>query len=686
MLNRNIPVYEGNLPYLYACYSPEDEMLVLPILARMYNEGFRVWSASLCDKVSDFVAVRHVSTSSCVIMFMSHNMVERINSGAPEVLAACRSALLRTVVLLDDARPDNRMFPLTVPEYLEYQRSNDSSFWLYAYSADYLERCRGPWPEVKISMREPVYEDVQQEAIAAEYISLENIITHGTSEPVQPAQPAGARSYPNNRGYIAPKADGLTYQPLEKVEAAKTTHDRDFDDAMALLSSCAEKQIDIIINHTRPGQNTVAAKPSLSPLKPLADKRAEMENIRRELQNAELPAERPRRSFDPQVATKADMVVQPEEPVMETEAVSEQKEPIATIPQPDLTVSSIADSIRRIAEAADEPQEVAEQTAPETSAEQAAPETAAEEVTSVPQYEKQKISFEPTVEIIWDDRKTAAQAAEKTEEPSVDIEETAADAGKATVQVVVRKAQPVVRVTPVKKRIVTEPARSAAQPAGTRAQLSRRASQQTKVSDVDNTSALEEYIRQVAIAAVTNADASAEAEQPVSHRRFGRGARAAEVPAETVAVEAAQPAAPAVTAEPRVRPAAEPEAPAAETAAPEAGEEKVSRRKSRYPHNSEVLTGLIAALRRERMNAAEAVSEETAEVEPAAEELPLSAELPESAAAEEAVQSPLKVIKLSDAISERKVSDLQAAVNKFMCMDNAPETAPMIVRAYMRRR
>ena len=38
MLNRNIPVYEGNQPYIYACYSPEDEMLVLPVLTRMYNE------------------------------------------------------------------------------------------------------------------------------------------------------------------------------------------------------------------------------------------------------------------------------------------------------------------------------------------------------------------------------------------------------------------------------------------------------------------------------------------------------------------------------------------------------------------------------------------------------------------------------------------------------------------------
>jgi len=205
MLNRNIPLYEGALPYLYACFSPEDEMLVLPILGRMYNEGFRLWSASLNDKASDFVAVRHVSTSSCVVMFMSHNMLDRINAGIPEVLAACRSSLLRAVVLLDDARPDSRLFALTSPEQLEYQRSNDSSFWLYAYSADYLERCRGPWPEVKIEMREPTFEDVQEDVIAAEYISLEKIITRGGSKPEKVTAPAR----------VAPRA--ISAMPLGQV-------------------------------------------------------------------------------------------------------------------------------------------------------------------------------------------------------------------------------------------------------------------------------------------------------------------------------------------------------------------------------------------------------------------------------------------------------------------------------------
>jgi len=651
MLNRNIPVYEGNLPYLYACYSPEDEMLVLPVLARMYNEGFRVWSACLCDKVSDFVAVRHVSTSSCVMMFMSHNMIERINSGVPEVLAACRSSLLRTVVLLDDVRPDSRFFALTTPEYMEYQRSNDSSFWLYAYSADYLERCRGPWPQVKISMREPAYEDVQEEAIAAEYISLDNIINRGSEPEIQSAD---KQKYPNNRGYIQPAPDPLKYELLSKVEPARTVHDRDYDDALALLNQCAEKQINIIINHTRPGENTVAAVPTLSPLKPMPDQSSELDIIRREIEAEGMSAQRPERRLDPQVKTKADMIVEPEE--KKSEEQEKATLPETAVPQPELTVSSIAASIKAIAEAENQPEEIVADIPVESAA---------------PVFEKENVLSEPEVEIIWEENNTAAADNCAFEKDS--------DAGRSTVQVVVRRQPPVVRVTPVKKRVITEPVYSGAssQSGKTKTQAVRHtASAQSRALEREEAASFEQYIRDIALSAVSSAENVPE--QPVTHRRFGRTVRAAEQAAETVPVETA-------VAEEAVQETA------AAVAAPETVEEKTSPRKNRHRHDGEILTGLIAALRRERMAALEDAVETAAETVISVPVSVVSIE-PEQTAVQEPVasvhpeESALKVIKLSDAISERKINDLQAAVNKFMHLDNAPEAAPLTVRAYMRRR
>ena len=635
-------------------------MLVLPILARMYNEGFRFWSAGLTEKVSDFVAVRHVSTSSCVVMFMSHSMLERIHSGVPEVLAACRSSLLRTVVLLDDARPDNRLFALTAPEQVDYQRSNDSSFWLYTYSADFLERCRGPWPEKKVEMREPVFEDVQQEVIAEEYISLENIITRGGTAPEQIA----SHQHPNNRGYIKPAPDSLTYAPLAKVEAAKTTHDRDYDAAIALLDQCAEKQVDIIITHTRPGENTVASKPSLSPIKPMPNRQAEMKMIWEELEQS---ADRPERRIDPEVRTKADMVVQPEDkpeaaPAAEApQAAPVEENPVITLPDIDLSPRAIAAEIAQIAAAAEPSAELPEE-------EKAA--------------EADDCAAEPEV-IPQCDEETACQPSAADIDPqeeswcdTVAVNHTESS-GKSTVQVVVRRQQPAVRVTPVKKRVITEPVRTPAAEESRKPRLAR-SSIGSRMRGMDRYDSIdfEQYVRDIALSAVA-AEAAEQEEASVSRRRFGRSGSISSLATE-------QPIATAIPVT-SVRPAAAPEVPAAAPAAPtaapaepaavsETGDaEKASARKNRYPHNSRLLTGLLAALRQERA-VTEAPAEPVSEVREEEEAAPVIAQSIDD----------VKVIRLSDAISERKVSDLQAAVNKFMRLDTAaePVSAPLKVRTY----
>lgn len=658
MLNRNIPIYEGNLPYLYVCYSPEDETLVLPVLGRMYNEGFRLWSACLAGKVSDFISVRHVSTSACVMIFMSHNMRERINSGVPEVIAACRSSLLRTVVLLDDARPENSMFALTSPDSVEYQRSNDAPFWLYAYSADYLERCRGPWPETKVVMREPTYEEVSQESVASEYINLEKIINRGGSK-MSKAQPQ--ERFPNNRGYIAPKPDRLEYVPLEKVEAARTEHDRDYDAAMSLLSQCAEKQAEIIINHPRPGERTVPAMPSISPLKSLPDKQAEKEIIRQELN--ELPADRPERKVDPEVRKKADIVVVPEEKPEIQEAPVAETAPAET-KEFDLTVSGIAASIARLASVQEE-NSVSEQpaAADEVSAQAEQAVTDSEVLVEVPE----TVAAEPAATEI------AEQEQSVEENRSDDIVAANSSSGKSTVQVVVRRQQPAVRVTPVRKRVITETITAPETNQRRRPGLSRAPyGSRLRTPGAEETAAFEQYIRNIALEALASETDTAAAQTPVSHRRYGvRTANTAAAPA-VVSV----PAAPVVTAAPQEAPAAIRETAAEVAAAPTenaAEQEKTSARKNRYPHNSGALIGLLAALRRERAAAGAAPADESAE-KAAAAAYEKSAEKQENVSEE----GELKVIRLSDAISERRVSDLQAAVNKFMRIDNTGDPVPHI--------
>lgn len=668
MLNRNIPLYEGALPYLYACYSPEDEMLVLPVLARMYNEGFRIWSANLVDRVTDFIAVKHVAASSCVVMFMSHNMLERINSGVPEALAACRSSLLRTVVLLDDASPDNRLFALSAPERVEYYPGNDSVFWLFAYSADYLERCRGPWPEKRLEIREPTFDDVQQEIIAEEYISLEKIIVRGGARPEQiPPEQA----YPNNRGYVQSKPDGLSYEPLKKVEAARTVHDRDYDDAIALLDRCAEKQVDIIVNHTRPGENTTAARPSLSPIRPMQNAREELRIIRQELERTEHSAERPERKVDPEVRTKADMIVQPEDSAeLPAEAEEVKPElPVIVLPVEDLTPSAIAAGIEQIAAAAEksdtseaaaaEAEEVAESAEEETAPAEA--ESAAEE--QVPEEPYTVYGPEMVQEILSEDG-SDIMAREYTDAN-----------GKNMVQVVVRRQQPAVRVTPVKKRVITEPIN--AEEAGV-FRFSRQGHVgRARTPEAYDSAAFEQYVRDIVLSTVSSESDSAAEAAAVSHRRYGRTPR-------PVSVEAEEPVTAAVSV-PVITEAADTQpakvTAAEDTAVTEEQPTKANARKNRYPHNSGMLVGLLAALRHERT-----VSQADEPVDAVSEEPEPTEEFVPSVIAEQ--HNDMKIIRLSDAISERKVSDLQAAVNKFVRLDgqNEPASAPLTVRTYGIRR
>lgn len=621
-------------------------MLVLPILGRMYNEGFRLWSAALAENASDFVSVRHVTTSSCVVMFMSHNMMELINSGSPEALAVCRSSLLRSVVLLDDARPSSRMFALTAPEQLEYHPGNDSSFWLHAYSADYLERCRGPWPEVKIEVREPTFDDVNEDVIAAEYISLEKIINRGGVKPEQVNAPA---KYPNNPGYIQPVPDELTYEPLQKVEAAKTVHDRDFDDAIALLNQCADRQVDIIINHTRPGENTVAAKPSLSPIMPLPDSKAELRIIQQELERNEREP-RPERKIEPEVRTKADMIVQPEDIPEEL--------PIITLPVEDLSPSAIAAGIEKIAAEAEgqESLDSASAVQAEADAEQV---SAVEETEEVPAAEE-VMAEEPVSE----------------EKPEFLPDVAPAAAGKSTVQIVVRKQQPAVRVTPMMKRVITEPVHAPASEENHRPRLSRSSlGSHLRGAAIQENVDFEQYVRDIALSAVSSEAEGDNAEEAAPRRHFGRYARSSNQEA----------AAPIKLIARAVSEGAVQQEPSAETENAPAADEpaRSTARKSRYPHNSRMLTGLLAALRQERTAASASADETEAELPAPAED-----EAAEDFAAPVTSEQhdDIKVIRLSDAISERKVSDLQAAVNRFIKLDAPTEPAPRVIRAYGIRR
>lgn len=235
MYHQKVPSYDGAQPFIYAVYCKEDESLAYPVLARMYNEGFRVCCAPSTGISSDYYMQQRLQSASGLIMFMSHQMAERLRTGDPDVLAAARSPLLRTLILLDDTDVKNNIFAMAVPDHQPYIRENDSAFWLYIYSNDYFDKCRGKWPERKLLLRDPNYEDISAEVVSEEYRRLENIMSgaHSESRTFDPFDPD--TMYPNNAGYIEPEPDEYIYEPLERIEAVRTEHDDQFDEVLNLI-------------------------------------------------------------------------------------------------------------------------------------------------------------------------------------------------------------------------------------------------------------------------------------------------------------------------------------------------------------------------------------------------------------------------------------------------------------------
>ena len=236
MHHQKIPSYTGAQPFIYAVYCKEDEALAFPVLARMYNEGFRICCAPATGIASDFYTMQRLSSAAGVIIFSSQQLAERMRTGDPDIIAAARSAVLRTVIRLDDTDISNSAFAMSVPDHESYRRENDSAFWLYMYSNDHFDCCRGPWPENKLLLRNPTYEDLNEEVVNEEYVYLESIMSGSgkKKEEYDPFNPDNL--YKNNEGYVEPEPDEFVYTPLEKVKAVRTKQDDEYDELIGRIN------------------------------------------------------------------------------------------------------------------------------------------------------------------------------------------------------------------------------------------------------------------------------------------------------------------------------------------------------------------------------------------------------------------------------------------------------------------
>lgn len=481
MHHQKIPSYTGAQPFIYAVYCKEDEALAFPVLARMYNEGFRIYCAPATGIASDFYKMQRLSSAAGVIMFSSQQLAERMRTGDPDIIAAARSAVLRTVIRLDDTDISNSAFAMSVPDHESYRRENDSAFWLYIYSNDHFDCCRGPWPENKLLLRNPTYEDINEEVVNEEYHYLESIMSGSgkDKEKYDPFNPDNL--YKNNEGYVEPEPDELVYTPLEKVKAVRTKQDDEYDELIGMINRAEDAAAESRRRAEEAKQQAL---------------KAEAENAVQEQPEEAEAAESVQE--EPERESKADLIVTP----------AEKKE----IPAP----------------------------APKAEIIEEAPAAVSEEDNIIAAQLIMTAAQVLRAEKIQQETEKTQQAAE--EEPAKEVVEAVQPAkaapGRSSVPVMVkRQSAPSARkVTPVKCKLIH---------AGEAAEQEKRAAapaNENAMPSFSDSAAFEQYIRDIAMSVVKGGAEAAAEEQAVSYRKH-RQRNAAEADAVNAPAANAEPAA-----------------------------------------------------------------------------------------------------------------------------------------------
>ena len=81
MLKQNPIAYKGDKPYIFISYAHKDSEVVLPIIARLQEDGYRVWydEGIVPGSNWDIYISEHLDQSSNVLGFLSKSYVKSQN-------------------------------------------------------------------------------------------------------------------------------------------------------------------------------------------------------------------------------------------------------------------------------------------------------------------------------------------------------------------------------------------------------------------------------------------------------------------------------------------------------------------------------------------------------------------------------------------------------------------------------
>lgn len=121
--------YEGEMPYIFVSYAHKDSSKVLPIIKQLQDKNYRIWYDSGIEVGSEWpeYIASHLSSSKCVLVFMSKNSSDSINCRQEITFAINKSKKLIVIYLEDFNLPSGLEMQLCTIQSLFYYQITDSN-------------------------------------------------------------------------------------------------------------------------------------------------------------------------------------------------------------------------------------------------------------------------------------------------------------------------------------------------------------------------------------------------------------------------------------------------------------------------------------------------------------------------------------------------------------------------------
>ena len=144
MMKDRPAAYKGDQPYIFISYAHKDSDIVLPIIARLQKDGYRVWYDEGIAPGSnwDIYISEHLDQSSVVLGFLSRSYVKSQNCRDELALTRMKSKPV-SLVYIDDVQlsPGMKMRYGRI-QALFLQSMTEEEFFEKLYQADAMTASR----------------------------------------------------------------------------------------------------------------------------------------------------------------------------------------------------------------------------------------------------------------------------------------------------------------------------------------------------------------------------------------------------------------------------------------------------------------------------------------------------------------------------------------------------------------